>query len=256
MKRFLLFVPVFAVAFLFAPSAQGQNDNSLMRDEVASFKKKLVATLDALGQPPAGYSSEQESFNLPTDAYKIGGSDRYSIVEASADRKYGTEKKAQESSADLQKEYQKKILEAQAKGDYAELAKLSQEMTSKISQNQLDANQSHKEPINVAVHLNWNPGTTIDPDMVLFERSGAIALKTPDNSSSGKERVAIYVDPVALHETKQLSRVNMRYPEKGVARKTAVLNASIELNGPTAEVEAWAKKIDLNKVLAQLDKGE
>ena len=96
MKRFLLVAPVFTVAFLLAPSAQGQNDNSLMRDEVASFKKKLVATLDALGQPPAGYSSERESFNLPTDAYKIGGSDRYSIIGASAERTYGTQKKAQE----------------------------------------------------------------------------------------------------------------------------------------------------------------
>ena len=125
-----------------------------------------------------------------------------------------------------------------------------------MSQSQLDATQSYKEPIEVNVHLNWNPGVTIDPDMVLFERAGAIALKTPDNNSSGKERVTIYVDPVSLRETKQLSRVNMRYPDKGVARRTAVLNASIDLNGPTADVEAWAKKVDLNKVLTQLDKGE
>jgi hypothetical protein len=257
MKRSLpLAVSSAAIILLCTTQAEAQDENALLRDEVAIFKKKLVATLDALGKPPAGYSSERESFNLPTEAYKIGGSSRYSPVSASADRTYGTQKKSQESSEELQKEYQTKLLEAQAKGDYAAMAKISQEMSQKISKTQLEATESYKDPIEVSIQFNGNPGATIDPDLVLFERSGAIALKTIDNSSSGKERVTVYIDPVALRETKQLSRVTMRYPEKGVSRRTSVLNASIDMRGPIAEVETWAKNIDLNKVLALLDKGD
>jgi hypothetical protein len=45
----------------------------------------------------------------------------------------------------------------------------------------------------------------------------------------------------------------MKMPEKGVSSKTAVYNITIEFDGPTAEIEAWAKKIESGKVLAQID---
>jgi hypothetical protein len=45
----------------------------------------------------------------------------------------------------------------------------------------------------------------------------------------------------------------MKMPEKGVSSKTAVYNITIELNGPTADVEAWAKRIETGRVLSQID---
>jgi hypothetical protein len=233
--------------------ASGQEENSLTRDEVAQFKKKLVNVLEALGEAPAGYSVEHESFNLPTDAYKVQPSGMYYPVTAGADRNYGTQQKAQAKGEDLQKEYQKKILEAQAKGDYQEMSKLAQEMQKKMSEVQLKAVEVNKEPVRVNVQFNSGAGAVIDPDAVLFEHPGVIALRSQDSGTPGKVRVVIYCDPVSLKDTKQLSRVALKQPEGGIAKRTAVLNATVEFDGPTAEVEPWAKKVDTRKILAQLD---
>lgn len=246
-------VTALVVALFVAAGVRAQDENSLTRDEVAQFKKKLVKVLEALGQPPAGYSMEHESFNLPTDAYKDQSTGRYYPLSAGAERNYGTQKKAQATSEELQKEYQKKLLEAQAKGDYQEMGKISQEMQKKMSETQLKAVEGNKEPVSVSVHCNGNPGAVIDPDAVLFERPGVIALKTANEGSPGHARVAIYCDPVSLKETKQLSRVNLKQPEGGVAKRSVVLSVTIEFSGPASEVEPWAKKVDTKLVLAQID---
>jgi hypothetical protein len=145
------------------------------------------------------------------------------------------------------------MLEAQAKGDYQEMAKLGQEMTQKIGQLSLKTEESKKEPINIQVNVNGGGGESIDPDAVVHEQSGVIALKALDGTPE-KGRVKVYFDPLALKETKQLSKVTLTYPEKGVAKRTTVLHAVIELTGPAAEIEAWAKKIDFKKVLTQIDR--
>ena len=243
---------VMGCAFLFAGGARAQDERSLTRDEVSVIKKKMVAAFDALGQP-AGYSVEHESYNLPTQAYKNSHGDKYNLIGASANRQFGTQKKAEEESKDFQKDYQKKVAEAQAKGDYAEMSKLAQEMQQKAGQMQLKATQTHKDPIQVSVYLNNNPGAVIDPDAVVFEHPGVIALKS--NVENGSERIDIYFDPVSLKEMKQLSRVDLKQPEDGVAKRTLVLSASIEVTGPAAEIEPWVRKVDVSKVLAQIDSG-
>lgn len=48
------------------------DDTQLTRDEVTVIKRKLMAVAEALGQPPAGYAKEDESFYLPTEASKMG----------------------------------------------------------------------------------------------------------------------------------------------------------------------------------------
>ncbi len=247
-----IFIPC---ALLASATALSQSDNSLTRDEVTQIKKKLVASLGALGQAPAGYAQERESFDLPTSA-SATGKGKFYTVGAGAQRTYGTEEKSKSESEDMSKEYQKKMMEAQAKGDYKTMSELAQEMQKKMGQKQLEATEKYKEPVEVTIRFNANPYATIDPDAVLFERPGVIALKTPDQGSGKKERVTIYIDPVALKSTKELSRVEMRQPEGGVSKKTAVLNASIELYGPAAEVESWAKRVDTKTVLAQIDAGQ
>jgi hypothetical protein len=246
----LLFIPVL---FLAAGGARAQDEKSLTRDEVSVIKKKLVAALDALGQP-AGYSIEHEDFNLPTEAYKNSTSGKYNLIGASASRRFGTQKKTEEESKDLQKEYQKKIAEAQAKGDYAAMSTLAQEMQQKAGAMQLKATETQKEPIQVTVSLNSNPNAVIDPDAVVFEHPGVIALKS--NAENGTERIAVYCDPVSLRETKQLSRVDLKQPEDGVARRTLVLSVSLEVTGPVPEIEPWVKKVDSKKVLSQIDPGK
>jgi hypothetical protein len=242
-----------AVAVLLSCSAKAQNEIPLTRDEVTVIKKKLVNILDALGQAQPGYSVENERFDLPTQASKNTSSGLYYSVDGGAERKYGTQKKAEKETGDLQKEYEKKMLDAQAKGDYQAMTKLAQEMQQKAAASQKKAVEEKKEPIEVNVRFNSGGGGTIDPDAVLLEHPGVIALKSANEGSQGQERVYVYFDPVSLKETKQLSRVDMKMPQDGSARKTAVLNVTIEMSGPATEIEPWAKRIDTKKVLSQID---
>jgi hypothetical protein len=241
------------LALLLAASVgMAEDPTPLLRDEVASFKKKLVASFEALGQPPASYAMEREHFNLPTDASKVSRGTGFWPVSASAEKYFTTQVGTEKQNKDFQKEYEKKMLEAQAKGDYQAMAKLSQEMQQKASQLQMKAAEVRKDPINVSVAFNSNPGTTIDPDAVVFEKPGVIALRSENDANSGKARITISFDPVALKETRQLSRVDLKMPEGGVSSKTAVLNITVTLSGLMPEVEEWAKRIDTRKVLAQI----
>ena len=252
MTRFFNPIAILIALFLGIAVAQ-ENSVPLTSDEVSTVKKKLVNALDAIGQPPAGYSKEKENFNLPTDAYKNRESGLFEPVNANADRNFGSEKNAEKSNKDLQKEYEKKIAEAQAKGDYEALMKATQEMQKKAGEMQLKTMEGKKEPIEVRVQLNGNSNVPIDPDAVVFERSGVIALKVKNDGTDEKGRINVYFDPVSLKDTKQLSKVDMKLPEKGTSSKTAVYCITIDFDGPTAEIEAWAKKIDTGKVLAQID---
>lgn len=244
------------LSFLLVGSAiLGAQPSNLTRDEVSVIKKKLVAIVDALGQPPKGYVKEDEDFSLPTDFSIVGNTSMYWPVHASAQVKFGggadkIQKKTEKESED----YEKKMAEAQAKGDYEALGKLAQEMQKKMGEAQVKVIEAKKEPINVSISFNSNPGQTIDPDAVVFEKPGVLALKFKENEADEKIRIAVYFDPVSLKDTKQLSRVDLALPQEGIKSKTGVLNATIEFTGPSAEVEQWAKAIAANKVLAQIDK--
>jgi len=228
-------------------------DHPLNRDEVSVIKKKFVACFEALGKAQAGYTMEDEDFNLPTEAYKNDKSGKFSPIGCTSTRKYGTEKAQQKSSEEMSKEYQKKMLEAQAKGDYATMSALAQEMQQKMSQQQLHAVDAMKQPVSVDVQFNDYGGETIDPDAVVFERAGVIALKKKSEASSDKGTVVIYCDPVNLKDTKQLSRVDLKKPEDGVTNRIAVLSVTFRFQGPMAEIEEWAKRVDTKKALAQID---
>ena len=57
-------------------------------------------------------------------------------------------------------------------------------------------------------------------------------------------------DPVALKSTKTLSTVKLR--RDATASKVTALNAVIDIKGPPAVIEAWAKKMNGAAVLEQL----
>jgi hypothetical protein len=248
LSLFVLFTTLFFVI------ADGQNSVPLTRDEVSLLKKKFVAALDAVGQPPAGYSKERENFNLPTDASKNQESGLFYPAYGNGERTFGSDKSAEKSQKEFEKDYQKRIAEAQAKGDYQAITKISQEIQQKSGEMQMKAIEGKKIPIEIHVSINSNGGEAIDPDGVLFEKTGVIALKEKSDGSDEKSRIRIYFDPVSLKDTKQLSKVDMKLPEKGVGSKTAVYTITMEFSGPTAEIETWAKKIDSGKVLAQIEK--
>jgi hypothetical protein len=236
-------------AFAFSAAQDAQ----YTRDEVSTVKKKLVNVLDAVGQMPEGYSKERESFNLPTDVGKNRESGLFYPVYAGAERRFGSEKAVQKDGKELQKEYQKKMAEAQAKGDIAAITKLAQEMQLKAGQVQLKAVASQKVPIDLHIQFNSNPGATIDPDAVLFEKTGVIALKEKKDGTEDEGKIRVFFDPVSLKDTKQLSRIDTKLPAKGTSAKVAVYNVTVEFSGPMAEIEGWAKRMDTGKVLSQID---
>lgn len=259
-----LLVLAVLIAFTHPTWGTASEDAQLTRDEVTVIKRKLMAVADALGQSPAGYVKEDESFNLPTEASKMGTSGTFYPLHASAHFKFGggAEKKARNSKKEIENEYMKKIedeymkkmVEAQAKGDYQEMSKIAREMQQKSGKAQMEAENAKKEPIEVSLQFNSNPGQVIDPDAVVFEKPGVIALKFKTAGDDEKVRIAVYCDPVHLKDTKTLSRVDLSDKQnRGVIKKTTVQNATIEMTGPTAVVEAWAKGIATGKVLGQID---
>jgi hypothetical protein len=250
MKRSIF---LFLMSGVFLSTALAQKEVPLLRDEVSMFKKKLVTMFDALGEVPAGYSKEDEDFNLPTEAYPGRSAGKFNPVHCSATRTCGTEKAVAKTNANLEKEYKKKMMEAQAKGDYMAMQKLAQEMQQKMGQTQVQAVDSHKEPIDISVSLNAFTGATIDPDAVVLEKPGMIALKREDEVGSGKGTITVYFDPVSLKDTKQLSSVRLESPEAGISKRSGVLTATIELRGPLVEIEPWVKRIDTKKVLSLID---
>jgi hypothetical protein len=253
MTRTGRFLVAAITAILVFCQTSAQSDKSLTRDEVSVIKEKLVSAFEALGQQQTGYQMERENYSLPTDASIVEKTGRYYPTYGSATREYGTEKAAEKTNKDLQNEYEQKVLEAQSKGNYEEMAKLMQEMNKKMSTTQMEASKAKKEPIHVNVTLNSGSGGAIDPDAVVFEKSGVIALRQLSDPTAENGTVRVFFDPVSLKDTKQLSKVDLKTPEGGVAKKTTVLNICIDFSGPIKEIEAWAKRIDTKKVLSQID---
>ena len=242
-----------AFSFLLVSSISAAQQAKLNRDDVASFKKKLVAVLNALGQAPQGYKSEtsKENYNLPTETWMSEGS--YNLANGSAHREYSANPWTEED----QKQYSTKVQAAQAKGDMNEVVRLSQEMQQKAYQAAAAAQEN--PPIRVEVLLNSGGGETIDPDAVVMEGPGFIALRSKEGMSEGSERVRIYCDPVSLKDTKSLSKVEMEQGDgegsasRKITSKTAVKFITIQMEGQIDKIEPWVKKISPKSVLAQID---
>jgi len=255
-RNLKLMILAVLVAITYPSWGAASEDAQLTRDEVTVIKRKLMAVSEALGQPPAGYAKEDESFNLPTETSKMEKTVTFYPLHASAHFRFGSgaEKKAKKSQKEMEAEYKKRMMEAQAKGDFQEMSKIALEMQQKAGQAQMEAENTKKEPIEISLQFNSNPGQAIDPDAVVFEKPGVIALRFKTSGDEEKVRIAVYCDPVHLKDTKTLSRVDLSDKQnKGVTNKTTVQNATIELTGPTAVVEAWAKGIATGKVLSQID---
>lgn len=235
------------------PSGSRAKEVDLNRQEVTVIKKKLVAVEEALSPLPEGYAKSEEDFWLPT-SIQTGDAGGFRPVDASASYTFagGGVMTAEKTEKELEAEYRKKIMEAQAKGDYQAIQTLSQEMMQKAMNNQMAAEEARRDPVQVRVTINGGAYATIDPDAVVFEKAGVIALKTLQNQGQDLQ-VMIYCDPVKLQETGTLAKIELQ-DDQDAAGKTTVRHITIELSGPPAVVEAWSKTVDTGKVLAQIDR--
>lgn len=252
MKRHAAFLAI--IGIFFSSHLVAQDQIALTRDEVSVLKKKLQGVAEALGKFPEGYIKEDEDFYLPTEAYRQP-SGLFLPAAPSVTYRFGggSEQKTKKSSKDFEKEYKKRMAEAQAKGDAQEMIKISQEMQKKAGEMQLESLDSSKEPVQVTIRFNAEASQAIDPDGVLFESQGVICMRIDHDEAQGSSRVVVFIDPVSLQNTKNLSRADMKMPEEGVKEKTRVLNVTVEMDGPADIVESWAKALAVKKVLAQID---
>jgi hypothetical protein len=195
-----------------------------------------------MGGDPAGYLRESEDFDLPTDFNTAQGGKFWPIT-SGVSLRY-TDRAASEGQANMEK-----MAAAAASGNFAEIQRMTAELT-RLQAAAL-APATHKEPMNVYVRLNQNPTVGIDPDAVVLERAGVIALR--DEQSDGQGDVTVYIDPVALRATEELSKIELRTGNDGVANKTGVFHVVIQLNGTLADAESWVQGFNFGPVLAVID---
>jgi len=254
MSRIIRNVALLLSILIFLAPASQAKEIQLNRKDVTVIKKKLVAVEQALNPLPEGYLKSEEDFDLPTSVNE-GDKGGFQLVNASADFTFdgGSDKMAKKSQDDIEATYKKKIMEAQAKGDYAAMQKISQEMMQEAMGAQMAAVDAQKEPVRVDIAFNGGAYATIDPDAVVFEKPGVIALKSLQNQ--GEEmQVMIYFDPVKLKETETLAKVELESDDDPDApQKTTVRYITIQMTGPPSVVEAWSQSVDTGMVLAQID---
>jgi hypothetical protein len=243
----------FVVSILtFTTAAQ---ETSLTRSEVAAIKAKLVAVQQAMGADPAGYIKESEDFNLPTD-FNPARDGKFWPITSSVQMRL-TDRALKEGTASAEQaaeDFQRRYAAAVASGNVETITKMVEEMTRiQTAATAAAMNPVRKEPMNVYVQLNMNPTVGIDPDAVVLEQPGVIALRDLRNNSDGKGDVTVYLDPVALKETEELSKIELRTADTGVDNKTGVYHVVIQLNGTVADAEAWVKTFDFGPMLAVID---
>ena len=226
-------------------------ETSLNRSEVAALKNKLVAVQTAMGADPAGYLKDSEDFNLPTDFNPAQGG-KFWPISSSISLRYtdraSTEGKAiAEQAAEA---FQAKYAAAIASGNFEAITSLTAEMTRLQTAAMTPAVK--KEPMNVYVQFNMNPSVGIDPDAIVLERPGVIVLRDKEVSSE-KGSVTVYIDPVALRATEELSKIELRTAQDGVTNRTGLYHIVIQLSGAVADAEAWVKTFDLPAMLAVFD---
>jgi hypothetical protein len=239
-----------------ATAASAGQSVDLTRDEVAGLKKKMLAAMTAVGAP-AGYDKEKESISLPTSARQTKTPGRYDAVQPGVSSKFSSVAAKQEKQAQAgdQKENEEKFREAAMKGDMAAMQKY---MNAAQATGPQDKKPSSKDQLGLRISMNISGEWPIDPDNVVFEKPGVIAFvakgdDTGEVLGNGKSSIIVFFDPIALKDTKQLSKVVLKHPKDGVASKTTIETAWVVLSGPLEEIKAWANRIDTTAILNLID---
>jgi hypothetical protein len=230
-------------------SAADAAETGLNRAEVAAVKAKMVAVREAMGSEPEGYALESEDYSLPTD-FQTAQAGKFWPINSSVYLNFtdkavlDAEANADEISAELQARY----IAAMTSGNEARMQAALAEMMA--AQN---GSATQLQDMTVSVQFNMNPYAGIDPDGVLFEGAGYIALMSSEMSEDTGQ-VDVYIDPVALRETETLSKVELTTPDDGVSNRSGVFNVTVTLNGSVEHIQSWAKSFDIPAMLAVIDK--
>jgi hypothetical protein len=242
-----------ALALVLTAPAVAQ-DTALTRSEVTAIRAKLVAVQQAMGEP-AGYLKESEDFNLPTDFNpntSQGG--KFWPITSSISMRF-TDRAAAEGTANAEKaaeEFQAKYAAAIASGDGTAIERMLAEMQSIQAAALASATATRKDPLQVYVQFNMNPTVGIDPEAVVLEQEGVIALRQKElNSDTGQ--VTVYLDPVALKAPGDLARFELRTDQNGVGNKTGLYHIVIQANGSVPDIESWIGDFDYAAMLAVFD---
>ncbi len=237
-------LPLMILLLLAAPAlllADGGQDDPVTRNEALALKTSVKAVVDALGAPPAGYARSKEEFDLPTSMGIDKSSGVFFLTQTRGEFEFTSGK----SGEQLAQEYQTKMMAAQSKGDFAEIQRLTTEMQTTM----MSAMGAEMSKVQVNVILNTNPHQKIDPEGVIWEAPGAIALRT--ESSDNNTHLMLAFDPKALADTQTVSLVDLSEGLHAAAKqKTAVRTIVVEFRGPEAVVTEWAKGVDKGKILA------
>jgi len=247
-NRLLLAVGVVVFSVAVSSTAFG-DETSLTRAEVAAIKAKLIAVEKALGGEPSGYALDREDFSLPTETSPVRGG-KYWPMGSSVSLTY-VDKGMQDAEANAEEiaaNFQQRYMAALASGNEA----AANAVMSEMMQAQAAVGAEPKPELTANIQFNANSYAGIDPDGVLFEGPGYIALKD-QQVSEDTGQVVVYFDPVALRETETLSKVELNTPDDGVSNRTGIYNVTIWLNGTMADIEAVAKGIETADVLAVID---
>jgi len=247
----------FGIALLLAASMALAQSTSLNRSEVAAIKSKIVTVQEAMGADPAGYLKKEENYNLPTDFNPTREPGKFRPITSSVTLRY-TDRASVESAQNLeqmQQDFQARYAAAAASGNPDAISKMVEEVTRMQAAAMAAAANpaARKEDMTVYVQLNMNPSVGIDPDAVVLERPGVIVLRDKRDAVGTKGQVTVYVDPVALRATEELSKIELRTADTGVSNRSGVFHVVISLNGTLADAEAWAKTFDYPKILSVID---
>ncbi|MDA1063706.1 MAG: hypothetical protein O2907_05115 [Proteobacteria bacterium] len=207
-----------------------------------------MAVRTAVGGDPQGYALESEEFDLPTN-FNPAQNGKFWPITSSVSLRF-TDKAIQDAEANAEQaaaDFQARYLAAAMSSNQAAMEAAMQEMMRAES-----GDGTIKEDMNVNVQFNMNPYAGIDPDGVLFEKSGVIAL-VDDSVSGTNSQVVVYFDPIALRETETLSKVELRTPQEGVSNRSGVFNVTVTLYGALEDLKSLAQGIDTSAVLAVID---
>ena len=239
MRRALFLAVLLAATAAFADG--GGTDSQVARNESLAIKNAVRAVLAGLGTPPAGYAQAKEDFDLPTAMGVDQATGRFWLTETSAVFEFTSGQSAEQ----MGQEYQQQIAAAQAKGDFEEMQRLAMEMQQKM----LAAVGTEMSKVTVKVWLNRNAYQEIDPEGVVWESPGAIALRL-EGADAGNARLLLAFDPRTLADTQSLSLISLADSfDTPTAEKSAVRTVVVEFTGPDAVVSAWAGTVDRAAIL-------
>lgn len=247
-------IPVLSVLLLCLPAsgaladgaycADGYTSTDFMRNDLAVLKKKVEAIIAAFGAPPAPYALDTQNWSYPTgDCHDAKGYQPVSIGFNGTFNTNGAQQK-------IGNEYQQKIQAASARGDYQAISQLTQEMQAKLIA--LTNGGQNMGEVDMSLTGNGGESLTIDPDSVLRDGAGFIAVRNGGNSaSSGQESVTVYFDPVVLENADKIASFDLGGDYR-VANPLDLIDVQVQLSGPKALVEQFVKQLSPGAALAQL----